>query len=99
MCHGALYKLQIVPESHSNPQTLLWVAGEDCGILAYDWNQLLENHLSPIAHYEPYPSPLYVSTVRDFCVDDNTQTAAVDDDWGLYQWNIETGARIVTPFR
>ena len=61
----------------------------------------------PVACYTPYPSPHSTAppVVRDFVLQNNNNnnnnnktilTAAVGDAWGLYQWDVESGERIMT---
>jgi hypothetical protein len=114
---SALYKLKVgitanasassangASESESE-KVLLFVAGEGCGILAYDVGQLLSfdarrvspaTHVQPLLRYEPYPNPYTTSSIVDFDVnvEGNTVTAIANDDWGLYRWRLDTTHRV-----
>jgi hypothetical protein len=112
---SALYKLEVVITANASASSangasesekvLLFVAGEGCGILAYDLGQLLSfddrrvspaTHVQPLLRYEPYPNPYSTPSIVDFDVnvEANTVTAIANDDWGLYRWRLDTSHRI-----
>lgn len=112
---SALYKIKVVTANASASTTangtseggriLLFVAGEGCGIVAYDVGQLLSldtpsldlpAHVQPLLRYEPYPNPYTKPSIVDFDVNvgANTVTAIANDEWGLYKWRLDTTDRI-----
>jgi hypothetical protein len=102
---SALYRLKVVTGPSESGKVLLFVAGEGCGILAYNVSQLLSSdapsvplptHVQPLLRYEPYPNPYTMPSIVDFDVDveANTVSAIANDEWGLYQWRLDTTHRI-----
>jgi hypothetical protein len=112
---SALYKLKVVITANASAcsangasaseKVLFFVAGEGCGILAYDVGQLLSfdarrvspaTHVQPLLRYEPYPNPYTSPAIVDFDVnvEANTVTAIAKDDWGLYRWRLDTTHRV-----
>jgi hypothetical protein len=104
----ALYRLRVAGTSSSGgggaffDGRILLVAGEDCGILAYDLGRLVlqqQEQVTPLRRFEPYPNPFATVPVTDLFVREGsnktaTLTAVAPDDWGLYRWRLETGDRV-----